>query len=231
MFSGLDYGVFNISLLTREATEKDPLERACSRPDDFSRSRTLRWSFWLCEDLLDPVTRRRERQIFTEFRHARHLASARDAGDRAAAAGAQPARDRMPAGEPTRRRASAFGEITSVAFEIPYTVARTVYSREQAWRGDYQGFVGAGGRRAVAIVAMVAAAGAMGVYSLATAARSFAAADTARRCCAPHGRGASPSAPVSRDWSCNRPKRAISCIKPHGLPRCDALHGVFDEVI
>jgi len=63
---------------------------------------------------------------------------------------------------------AAFAEITANSFDIPYMVARSVYSREQAWQGDYHGFVGVVNGQVVAIAAMVAAAGALGVYSLAT---------------------------------------------------------------
>jgi len=63
---------------------------------------------------------------------------------------------------------TAFAEITSVTFEIPYLIARAVYSREQAWSGDYQGFVGYAAGKPVSIIALVAAADVIGVYSLAT---------------------------------------------------------------
>src|SRR5437763_17090329 len=63
---------------------------------------------------------------------------------------------------------ASFAEITSICFDIPYLVSRTVYSREQAWNRGYEGFVAYVEGKAVAIVAMVAAADAIGVYSLAT---------------------------------------------------------------
>lgn len=167
MFSGLDYGVFNISLLTREVAEKDPLERRLAEAGRFFKSRTLRWSFWLCEDLLDPATRRRERQTFTDF----GMRAISHPPGMLATALLPPAR-RLPAIEcrPVTDAATrtAFSEITSLSFEIPYMVVKTVYSREEAWHGDYQGFVGFVDGRAVAIVALVAAAGVIGVYSLAT---------------------------------------------------------------
>jgi ribosomal protein S18 acetylase RimI-like enzyme len=62
----------------------------------------------------------------------------------------------------------AFAEITSVAFEIPYSVSHAVYTPEQAWKGAYQGYVGLVGGRPACIVAIVAAAGVLGVYSLGT---------------------------------------------------------------
>ena len=63
---------------------------------------------------------------------------------------------------------NAFTEITSICFEIPFGVAQSVYSQDNAWHGDYHGFVGLAAGRVVSICAVVAAAGVLGVYSLAT---------------------------------------------------------------
>jgi ribosomal protein S18 acetylase RimI-like enzyme len=167
MFSGIEYGVFNISLLTRQVSEKDPLERRLAEAGRFFKSRTLRWSFWLCEDLVDPVMRRHERQIFTNFGMR---AISHPPGMLAPAllppARVLPAIECRPVTDAITR--AAFSELTSVAFEIPYTIAKMVYSREEAWHGDYQGYVGFVDGRAVAICALVASAGVIGVYSLAT---------------------------------------------------------------
>jgi ribosomal protein S18 acetylase RimI-like enzyme len=47
-------------------------------------------------------------------------------------------------------------------------IAKSVYEPERAWFGDYRGFVGLIGGKAVGIVAIVATAEALGVYSLST---------------------------------------------------------------
>ena len=72
----------------------------------------------------------------------------------------------LPVSDAKTRR--AFADLTSVSFDIPYMIANAVYSRPEAWNGDYQGFVGLVDGRVVAIAAMVAASGVIGVYSLAT---------------------------------------------------------------
>jgi len=166
MFSGLDYGVFNIALLTRPAADGqlDARLRDIAR---YFRERTLRWSFWLCEDLLDGEARNAARQTFSDF----GMRSISHPPGMLAPALSPPARElpeiemRPVADHETR---AAFAEITSVCFDIPYLVSRAVYWRERAWTQDYQGFVGYVNGKAVCIVAMVAAAGAIGVYSLAT---------------------------------------------------------------
>lgn len=167
MFSGIDYGVFNISLLTREATEKDPLERRLSDIGRFFKSRTLRWSFWLCEDMLDSSTRKRERQVFTNFgmRPISHPPGML-ATSLLPPARVLPDIECRPVSDAATR--AAFGDLTATSFEIPYMIAKTVYSREEAWRGAYQGYLAYVEGKPVAIVALVAAAGVIGVYSLAT---------------------------------------------------------------
>ncbi|HLH38725.1 MAG TPA: GNAT family N-acetyltransferase [Bryobacteraceae bacterium] len=166
IFSGLDYGVFNIALLTSPA-RGGQLQPRLEDVAKFFRERTLRWSFWLCDDLLDPAAARRERQTFLNYgmRVISHPPGM------LAEALAPPARqlpeiECRPVCDAQSR--AAFAELTSISFDIPYMIARAVYTREQAWRGDYRGFVGVTQGQVVATVAMVAAGDAIGVYSLAT---------------------------------------------------------------
>ena len=167
IFSGLDYGVFNIAQLTRPARDGE-LEPRLKELARFFRERTLRWSFWLCDDMLDPSAAKRERQTFTNFgmRVISHppgmLAQSLEPPVRLL-----PEIECRPVSDSESR--AAFAELTSVCFDIPYMVARAVYSRAEAWQGEYRGFVGMAQGRVVSIVAMVAAAGVIGVYSLATA--------------------------------------------------------------
>jgi ribosomal protein S18 acetylase RimI-like enzyme len=167
IFSGLDYGVFNIAQLTSPARDGE-LESRLKEIARYFRERTLRWSFWLCDDLLEAAGTKRERQIFANLgmRSISHppgmLAQSLEPPVRPL-----PEIECRPVSDGSTR--AAFAELTAISFDIPYLVARTVYSREEAWRRDYNGFVGIVQGRVVAIVAMVAAAGVIGVYSLATA--------------------------------------------------------------
>jgi ribosomal protein S18 acetylase RimI-like enzyme len=168
IFSGLDYGVFNIGLLTRPVTARPgDLEARLKELGKFFMQRTLRWSVWLCEDMLDPAVRTRARQIF--LNHGMRPIS--QPPGMLAPALLPPTRV-LPEIEmrPVRDAATraAFSEITSTTFEIPYTISRAVYSREQAWNGDYLGFVGRVGGQTAATVAIVPGAGSLGIYSLAT---------------------------------------------------------------
>ncbi|MGH9559252.1 MAG: GNAT family N-acetyltransferase [Bryobacteraceae bacterium] len=168
MYSGLDYGVFNIGLLTRPvASIGGGLETRLTELREFFRARTLRWSFWLCEDMLDAALRQRERQIFSEFgmREISHPPGM------IAPALLPPARS-LPAIECRRvgdaATRAAFAEITSVSFDIPQSVAQAIYNREPAWKSEYRGFVGVVNRQAVSTATIVASGGVLGIYSVAT---------------------------------------------------------------
>ena len=165
MFSGLDYGVFNIALLTRPVT--DDLETRLAAIARFFRDRTVRWSVWMCQDMLDPASRRRERQTMANFgMRAISNPPGMIAERLLAPVRPLPAIECLPVNDAKTRK--AFTDLTSVSFDIPYIVANAVYSRPEAWNSAYQGFVGMAGGRVVAIAAMVAAAEVIGVYSLAT---------------------------------------------------------------
>jgi GNAT superfamily N-acetyltransferase len=167
VYSGLDYGVFNMALLARPVTSERDLVALLSTAGRFYHERKSRWSFWLCEDLLDPSARRHSREIFADagMRVISHapgmLASTLTAPSR-----------RLPEIEcrivcdPESR--AAFGGLTVSCFEIPVAIARAVYEPEAAWQGSYRGYVGMVNGVAVSIVALVRTCGALGVYSLGT---------------------------------------------------------------
>jgi GNAT superfamily N-acetyltransferase len=167
VYSGLDYGVFNIGFLDRRVAPDRDLASILADCSRYYRQRNVRWSFWTCDDLLDPATRRSSREIFA----AAGLRPISHAPGMKASSMPPPTRS-LPAIECravcdafTR---SAFGELTAVCFDIPFAVARAVYEPEQAWKGDYRGFVGLAAGEPVSIVALVRCAGVVGVYSLGT---------------------------------------------------------------
>src|ERR1700693_4175110 len=68
IFSGLDYGVFNIAMLDGRITRaSDGLETRLAEIGRYFKKRTLRLSCWFCEDLLDPGVRRGARQTVVDF--------------------------------------------------------------------------------------------------------------------------------------------------------------------
>lgn len=168
IYSGLDYGVFNISMLqgAPPAGIDDFTQRLaqCAR---YFAPRTLRWSFWLCEDALDSSTRRRARSLLMD----RDLRQISQAPGMLADALAPPVRslpkiECVPVADRSTRQ--TFGALTAVSFDIPMGIAKAVYEPERAWFGDYRGYIALAGGKAVAIIAIVATPDALGVYSLST---------------------------------------------------------------
>jgi GNAT superfamily N-acetyltransferase len=168
IYSGLDYGVFNIAMLADQPPEgADGFTKRLAQCARYFAPRTMRWSFWLCENSLDFSTRRRARSLLMDS----DLRPISQAPGMLAESLLPPVRP-LPKIEcvPVADRATrqAFGALTSVSFDIPMGIAKAVYEPERAWFGDYRGFVGFAGGRPVAIIAIVATPDALGVYSLST---------------------------------------------------------------
>lgn len=168
VYSGLDYGVFNIGLLTRRIGKDRDLPSVlidCAR--FYGPPHNVRWSFWMCADNLDAATLRRSGEIFARagMRAISH-APGMMARSLAPPVHALPAVECRAVCDSFTR--SAFTELTKVCFDIPFPVARAVYESERAWGGDYRGFVGLAEGQPVSIVALVRTAGTLGIYSLGT---------------------------------------------------------------
>jgi ribosomal protein S18 acetylase RimI-like enzyme len=167
VYSGLDYGVFNIGFLTGKITSARDLASTVAACGRAFHQHGVRWSFWLCDDLLDAATRRRSRDIF----HDAGMRPISQAPGMFASALAPPVRplpeiECRPVTDSFTR--AGFTELTTVCFDIPLSVASAIYSPGQAWQGEYQGFIGMVDGRVVSIVALVRAAGSLGIYSLGT---------------------------------------------------------------
>ncbi len=168
VYSGLDYGVFNIALLEQPVSSERELAAAIADCGRFYRERKVRWSFWMCEDLMEPPARRHSREIFTEagLRIISHAPGMVALG-LTAPSRPLPAIECRAVTDAASR--AAFTGLTVTCFDIPLVVARAIYERESAWNGAYQGFMAIVNGVPVSIVALVRAAGVLGVYSLGTA--------------------------------------------------------------
>jgi ribosomal protein S18 acetylase RimI-like enzyme len=167
VYSGLDYGVFNIALLAGPVTSERDLTTILVAAGRFYHERKSRWSFWICEDLLDAAARRHSREIFNEsgMRAISHAPGMLTPG-LAPPSRTLPEIECRAVSDPESR--AAFAGLTVTCFDIPPAVARAMYEPESAWQGAYRGYVGLVNGSAVSIVALVRASGAMGVYSLGT---------------------------------------------------------------
>jgi ribosomal protein S18 acetylase RimI-like enzyme len=168
IFCGLNYAAFNAALLARPIEgDAQELARLIEFAAEQFDARSLRWTYWLCDDFLKQPLRREAARVFK--RHGlRHLTEAPGmyAEHLAPATRSLPPLEVRPVGdEPTR---AAFAEVMSTAFEIPHSVSTSVYGAERAWRGTFEGFVGYANGRAVTTAAAVITGDVIGLYSVAT---------------------------------------------------------------
>src|ERR1700733_9687191 len=168
IFCGLNYAAFNAALQARpiEAAAQE-LGRLIDVSAEHFDARSLRWTYWLCEDFLKQPLRREAPRVFK--RHGlRHLTEAPGMyADRLApATRSLPPLDVRPVtDQPTR---AAFSDVMSTSFEIPHSVSMSVYGAERAWKGTFQGYVGYSNGRAVTTAAAVITGDVIGLYSVAT---------------------------------------------------------------
>ena len=168
IFCGLNYAAFNAALQARpiegDAQELAQLIELSAEQYD---ARSLRWTYWLCDNFLRAPLRREAARVFR--RHGlRHLTEAPGMyADRLAPVtrSLPPLEVRPVLDEPTR---GAFAQVMSTAFEIPHSVSMSVYGAERAWRGTFQGYVGYSNGRAVTTAAAVVTGDVIGLYSVAT---------------------------------------------------------------
>lgn len=166
--SGTDYAVFNISLFTApQVASRLDFDERLAKPEAHFEKRRVRWSHWVCLDLLPLPLRMRADEVF----RAHGLRRLTEAPGMIARRLLPPMRALPPihwravADMETR---IAFAHITSMSFEIPFNTCRAVYGSESAWAGSYRGYVGFHRSTPVCTAALVAGAGVVGIYSVGT---------------------------------------------------------------
>jgi GNAT superfamily N-acetyltransferase len=165
--SGVDYAVFNIAMLTHSVEDQQELARRAATAARFFDARGARWSLWLCDDLVAEPVRRQTQSVFAAERLRRLTEAPGMIADRLRAPDrALPPVECRPVVDAATR--ADFAHLTSINFDIPFSTCQTVYANEQAWAHDYHGYVGYYQNTAVATIAIVVAAGSVGVYSVST---------------------------------------------------------------
>jgi ribosomal protein S18 acetylase RimI-like enzyme len=168
IFCGLNYAAFNAALQARPISgDAQELSRLINVSAEQFDARSLRWTYWICQDFLNPLLRREAPRVFK--RHGlRHLTEAPGMyTDRLAPASRTlPVVDVRPVADEATRH--AFSEVMSTAFEIPHSVSLSVYGAQRAWNGSFQGYVGYANGRAVTTAAAVITGDVIGLYSVAT---------------------------------------------------------------
>ena len=168
IYCGLDYAAFNAGVMGDSAVkDAADMRQRIESPAKHFESRRLRWSYWYCDELVGTSLVPQARMMLQ--RHG--LVELTDAPGMMAGRLAAPARDlpavevRPVADDATR---SAFAHITSLSFEVPWTICRDVYGAERAWQGSFRGYVGFVDGVAVSTTAVVVESGVAGIYSVGT---------------------------------------------------------------
>jgi GNAT superfamily N-acetyltransferase len=168
IYCGLDYAAFNAGVMGDSMPlDASDLARRIEDPADHFERRRLRWSYWYCDDVVGKTLIPHARALLQQ----RGMVELTDAPGMMAHHLAPPSRalpevDVRPVSDETTR--SAFAHITSLSFEVPWTICREVYGAEHAWQGSFRGYVGFVDGMAVSTTAVVVAAGVAGIYSVGT---------------------------------------------------------------
>ncbi|MBI5085939.1 MAG: GNAT family N-acetyltransferase [Acidobacteria bacterium] len=166
--SAVSYSVFNIALLTDPVSDLDgELERRIQLAAGHYGRLGKQWSFWVCEHLLSPRTASRLTRAFPAWGMQCIAESPGMELDELAP-------PRRPLPDLSYRRVSDsdtradFAHLVANCFHIPTDISHRIYGEEGAWSGPLEVWLGYSGGCAVASTAVIAAAGAVGIYSVAT---------------------------------------------------------------
>jgi len=168
IFCGLNYAAFNAALLTAAIdNNSDELIRLIELSASQFQTQRLRWTFWLCDDFLSRSLSRQAPHIFS-----RHNLRALTQAPGMYAERLHPPLRKLPVleiravGDPDSR--GTFADIMATAFEIPHSVATSVYGSERAWSGTLKGYIGYVNGKPVTTAASTITGDVIGLYSVAT---------------------------------------------------------------
>jgi len=158
--------MFNAAFLSEPVHSEAELKRRIQLPAVHFDARGLEWAFWLCEDWLDPRSRRRSRHLFERcgLRHSVDLPGMIAEFIRPPVR-PLPIMEVRRVCEPSTRE--AFCAIGSVCFHVPLAWFHEVFESESVW-DRFAAYVGYANGEPVSTTAIVAGGGALGVYNVAT---------------------------------------------------------------
>ncbi|MBI4893560.1 MAG: GNAT family N-acetyltransferase [Acidobacteria bacterium] len=170
--SRVAYSVFNIALLDSPVSEPygpmgGELERRIEAAAAHYRSRNRPWSFWICESFLGPHNSRRLLRIF-EACGLQCIAESpgMEAEDFPPLKRRLPELEYRPVSDAATR--ADFAGIVSQCFHIPPAVADLVYDSEADFHAPLEIWMGYHEGQAITSAAVIHAADAIGIYSVAT---------------------------------------------------------------
>src|SRR5712691_11098005 len=145
--AGTPFQMFNAAFLASPVTGPEDLERRIATARVHFHVRDLGWSFWVCADLLPPKLQPRAERMLPPRRALPEIEV------------------RRVADESTRL---AFCDVGCICFHVPLNWFREIFLCTPLWDSDFVGYVGYVNGEPVSTAATVTAAGAIGVYNVAT---------------------------------------------------------------
>jgi ribosomal protein S18 acetylase RimI-like enzyme len=163
--TGFDVPVFNSAMLTEPANKIEP---AISIAEVHFRARRLGWTFWVCEDLLPRESRDWKLRAIFLSKGMRRIAEPPGMYAARIAPARKPAPPMTFARVNSEQTRLEFAHIASVVFSLRFEVSKRIYGATGVWQPPSYGWIGYYEGKPVAVVTIVIANGAIGVYSLGT---------------------------------------------------------------
>lgn len=164
--AGVTFQMFNAAFLSAPVLTESELRQRILISTTHFNVRGLEWAYWVCEDWMEPRTRRKSRQVFERhgLRHSVDLPGM-------VADHIEPPLRPLP--DLQVRRVSdtatreAFCAIGSVCFHVPIMWFHEVFDNPRVW-DRFAGYVGYHHENPVSTTAIIKGGGAIGVYNVAT---------------------------------------------------------------
>ncbi len=164
--ASVTFQMFNASFLSAPVSSEAELAQRILLAALHFQTRGQEWACWVCEDWMDPRTRRRSRGLFSKngLRHSVTLPGM--VAERILPpAKPLPPLDVRRVCDPATRE--AFCSIGSICFHVPPSWFREVFNSETVW-DPFAAYVGYAEGQPVSTAAIVMGSGVAGVYNVAT---------------------------------------------------------------
>ncbi len=166
--AGVRFAMFNAALISAPVNAANGgLERRIALAAVHFQARGLDWSCWVCDHWLDGPLRHRAGAVFAEYGMQRATVY-----PGMVAARLLPPRRPLPDLEivpvSDARSRAAFCEIGCVCFHLPVDWFREIFEHESLWQSEFAAYVGYLDGVPVTTAAVIAAAGSIGIYNVAT---------------------------------------------------------------
>ncbi|HVP46051.1 MAG TPA: GNAT family N-acetyltransferase [Bryobacteraceae bacterium] len=165
--AGVTFQMFNAAFLSGPVEDEHQLNRRITLARVHFAARQLDWSYWVCEDWLDKKARRRAGDIFKK--QGMHLATVLPGMVAGKLAGPVRPLPRLNVRSVEDRETwTHFCQIGALCFNVPLAWFQEVFDDARVWENGFKGYVGYSAGEPVSTAATVFAAGAVGIYNVAT---------------------------------------------------------------